>query len=435
MSTRVDSPTPPPVAAASDPAAPTDPAYPLAGVRVVDFCWVYAGPLVTRLLAELGAEVIKIESRKRLDGTRLGRPIVGNAIAAGDKGLEPELQPLNHALNRNKRSLTVDVSTPRGVELIKALVRRSDIVTDNFNAGVMDRLGLGYPDLRALKADIIVLSMSGAGQYGPLKDVLVYANTLAPLSGVGRLVGYPGEPPLGVMKPTYGDTNAAVRSVSALLVALYHRNRTGKGQFIDVSEWEASLMGLEPALLDVQMNGRVAGPTGNRHPAMAPHNNYRCAGDDEWISIAVGSQDEWLRLVQTMGAPEWTADPRFADSHERLRNVEALDARVTEWTRDQDARDLTERLQAAGVAAFPVLTVEGEYLDPHLSERECFVELEHPMVGLEMLPGTPWRFSASKADIRRHAPLLGQDNDYVLGELLRLSTEEIERLVAEEVVV
>ncbi len=409
---------------------------PLEGIRVVDFCWVYAGPLMTFILGDLGAEVIKIESRKRLDGTRLGRSIVGDRarVDATDKELLPELQPLNHGLNRNKLSLTVDIADPRGLDLIHRLVRAADIVADNFAAGVMERRGLGYDELRQIKPDIIALSLSGAGQTGPLRDVLAYANTLAPLSGLGQLIGYDGEAPLGVTYPAFADANASIRAAGALLAALYHRNRTGEGQCIDVSEWECALMGIEEALFDYQWNGRITGPKGNHHARFAPHNTYPCVGKDQWVSIVVRNETEWAAFRQALGDPLWAAEERFADAYQRQQNLAVLDRHIAAWTREQTAQEVTTRLQAVGVPAFPAYTVEDIFADPHFQERGVVAEVEHPMLGPEHVPASPWKLNTTPPSVRRHAPLLGQDNDYVLRTVLGMSKEELEPLVEAQVV-
>jgi benzylsuccinate CoA-transferase BbsF subunit len=403
---------------------------PLQGYRVLDFCWVWAGPAMTHLLADLGAEVLKVESRSRLDGTRLGRPIIGDA--SGDEGQAPELQPLNHGLNRNKLSITVNLSKDEGRDLLRRIVPLCDVVTDNFSAGVMRRNGLGYDALKELRADVIALSLSGAGQDGPLSDILTIAPTVSTLAGLSYAIGYPGEDPLGRLMPPYGDTNGSLHGVFAILLALEHRERTGEGQFIDLSQWEAAVCGLEEPLLDYQLNGRVARSVGNAHPLMAPHGNYRCAGDDRWVAIAVASDDEWRRLGAVIGEP-WCAEDRFADGYRRLANRAELDASLEAWTSRRTPEEVAYLLQSAGIAAATVMTIEDQFLDEHFRERQMHVEVEHPLVGLEMLHGIPWRLSRTPGAIRTSGPLLGQHNEYVFGSLLGMTAEEIEHLVEAEV--
>jgi benzylsuccinate CoA-transferase BbsF subunit len=403
---------------------------PLADYRVLDFCWVWAGPAMTHLLADLGAEVIKVESRTRLDGTRLGRPIIGDGI--GDEGQAPELQPLNHGLNRNKLSITVNLASDEGRALIRQIVPLCDVVTDNFSAGVMQRNGLGYETLRELREDVIALSLSGAGQDGPLSDILTLAPTVSTLAGLSYAIGYPGEDPLGRLMPPYGDTNGSLNGVFAVLLALEHRQRTGQGQFIDLSQWEAAICGMEEPILDYQLNGRIAQSVGNVDAITAPHGNYRCAGEDRWVAISVSSADEWRAFSSAVGE-DWCHDERFADGYRRVLNRAELDQRVEEWTRMHTPEEIMHRLQSLRVAAATVMTIEDQFLDDHFRERHMHVEVEHPLVGLEMVHGIPWRLSRTPGTIRSSGPLLGQHNEYVFGQLLGMSAEAIEELVEREV--
>jgi benzylsuccinate CoA-transferase BbsF subunit len=405
---------------------------PLHGLRVVDLCWVYAGPVMTRMLADLGAEVIKVESRKRPDGTRLGRrPLTPTVELPPEIDIDLECQPLNHALNRNKRSLSVDLSTEEGRALVLDLVKVSDVVTDNFAAGTMARMGLGYSVLSSVKPDIIALSLSGGGQYGRLRDVLAYAGTLAPLGGLGLLVG-DADTTYGVMSPTYGDSNAAIRAAGALLIALYHRRRTGEGQHVDVSEWETTMTGLDEAFLTWQLTGNAPTRSGNASREFAPHNNYRCAGDDEWVAIAVRGDEQWATLCDAIGLPALLTDPRFADQAGRVANAAALDVIVADWTRARDAADIADVLQKVGVAAFKVCSIGDQYGEEHFYQREVFVESEHPVVGIEIVPGRPFRYTSKSgvppAPISRPAPTIGEANHYVVRDLLGASEETFDRL-------
>jgi len=405
---------------------------PLEGCRVLDFCWVWAGPAMTHTFADLGAEVIKVESRKRLDGTRLGRPVVGDV--AGDDGQAPELQPLNHGLNRNKLSITVDLGSDAGRALLRRLVPCCDVVTDNFSAGVMARAGLDYPSLRELRENVIALSLSGAGQDGPLSDILTLAPTVSTLAGLSYMIGYPGEDPLGRLMPPYGDTNGSLHGIFAVLLALEHRERTGEGQFIDLSQWEAAVCGLEEALLDYQLTGRVPRSVGNADATMAPHDNYRCAGEDRWVSIAVDGQDEWHCFCRALGDPDWCRDERFADGYRRVKNRDALNALVERWTSQRSPEEVTDLLQLHGVAAGTVMNIEDQFLEEHMRERQLHWEVEHPLVGLEMVHGIPWRMTRTPGSVRTPAPLLGEHNEYVFCELAGLSGDEFAQLVADEVI-
>jgi benzylsuccinate CoA-transferase BbsF subunit len=402
----------------------------LAGYRILDFGTAFASPMAAHLLADMGAEVIKIESHTRLDGLRLGRPIVGEDIAGGDRGEWPEYQPVFHGLNRSKLGITVNIKHPEGVELLKRLVRLSDVVINNFSPGVMDRAGLGYDVLRAAKPDLIYVSLPAAGESGPLRDIVTYAPVIAALAGISGLVGYSSarEDFVGTLQVAFCDAVGALHAVVAILSALRHRLATGEGQAIEVAQWEAAVSMLGEGLLDYVMNGRVLSPVGNTHPTMVPHNNYRCAGDDAWVAIAVRSDDDWGAFCQATGHPEWADDARYVDAYRRRQHRTELDALITTWTSQRTPYEIMEILQAAGVAAMPVMNLEDQFRDPHLRAREIHLESEHPKVGLEFLHGIPWRLSETPGRISRPAPLLGEHNQYVFGDLLGLPGAEIQRL-------
>jgi benzylsuccinate CoA-transferase BbsF subunit len=406
----------------------------LAGYRVLDFGTAFASPMAAHLLADMGAEVIKIESRTRLDGLRLGRPIVGEDIAGGDRGEWPEYQPVFHGLNRSKLGITVNIKHPEGIALLKRLARISDVVINNFAPGVMDRAGLGYEALRVEKAGLIYVSLPAAGETGPLRDIVTYAPVIAALAGISSLVGYSSarEDFVGTLQVAFCDAVGALHGVVATLAALRHRQTTGEGQAIEIAQWEAAASMLGEGLFDCTMNGRVRGPIGNVHPTMVPHDNYRCAGDDAWVAIAVRSEHEWRAFCQAIGHPEWADDPRFTDAYLRRRHRAELDGVINAWTNQHTTAEVMEKLQVAGVAAMPVMNLEGQFRDPHLRAREIHVESEHPKVGLEFLHGIPWRLSGTPGRISRPAPLLGEHNQYVFGELLGLPEAEIQRLVEAE---
>ena len=408
---------------------------PLSRYRVVDFGTAWAGPMAAQLLADLGAEVIKVESRERMDGLRLGRPIVGDDIAGGDRGLWPELQPVFHGINRNKLGVTLNLRTGEGRGLVRELLARSDVAVNNYSPGVLRRLGLSYPELRELRPDIILVSMPAMGETGPLRDVLAYAPIIQALSGLMSVVGYSDDEPLvGELQAPWSDVVAAIHAALAAVAALRHRNLTGQGQFIEVAQLEATASMLGEAFLDCQVTGTAPGPRGNSDPAHAPHNNYPCAEEDRWVAIAVGSDKEWNAFREAMDDPEWAKESKFDTLGARLENVVELDSRVSDWTRQRTAQEITDLLQGHGIAAMPVMNIEDQFLDPHLQERQAYLEVEHPHVGIEWLYGMPWLLSDTPGGIRRPAPLLGEHNGYVFGELLGLATEEIERLRVEQVI-
>ncbi len=411
------------------------PPLPLSRYRVVDFGTAWAGPMAAQLLADLGAEVIKVESRERMDGLRLGRPIVGDDITGGDRGLWPELQPVFHGINRNKLSVTLNLKTDDGLSLVRELLARSDVAINNYSPGVLERLGLSYQEMRQLRPDIILVSMPALGETGPLRDVLAYAPIIQALSGLMSVVGYSEDEPLvGELQAPWSDVVAAIHAALASVAALRHRNLTGQGQFIEVAQLEATTSMLGDAFLEYQMTGSAPLPQGNFDLAFAPHNNYPCSDPDRWIAIAVGNDEEWSAFCQALGSPAWSTDDRFGTLTARLTNIAELDAQVSAWTRRHTAQDITDLLQGYGVAAMPVMNIEDQFINPHLQERQAYLEVEHPHVGIEWLYGMPWLLSSTPGGITRPAPLLGQHNDYILGELLGLPAGELERLQGEQVI-
>jgi benzylsuccinate CoA-transferase BbsF subunit len=397
---------------------------PLEGIRIVDFGWVYAAPIATRTLADMGAEVIKIESKGHLDELRTSPSNVSRDI---------ERDPVFHDINRNKLSFAVDFAEPEGVELIKRLVAVSDVVVENYSPGVLARRGLDYPDLKAVREDIVMLAMSAAGQTGPLHKIRTYGPSISALSGLDSMVGYPGERVLG-SQGFYPDMVGAIHGVVAILAALWHRAETGRGQYIDLSQWEATVGMLGDAILDFTMNGTVRTTQGNRDPGASPHGNYPCREEDTWVAIAVDSEESWQGFRRALGEPAWTGEEWCADAYRRVEAAERVDAAVAEWTRGRSPEEATEALQAEGVAAGPSLHVGERYFHPHFSARGFHVDLEHPVTGVDIIGGIPWKLSGTPGAIRRAAPLYGGDNDYVLGDLLDLDRTEIERLTEKGVI-
>jgi benzylsuccinate CoA-transferase BbsF subunit len=393
----------------------------LEGVRILDFTWVVAGPVATRILADQGAEVIKIERGDENATSVLGPRRIG----------------LQGELHRNKRSAAINMNHPRGVELARRLAAISDLVMDNFSARVMRGWGMDYQSLVKIKPDIVCISMSGLGHTGPRCNYVSYGPTLQALAGFTRLMTDARGEPAGYGY-SYADMAGGYSGALAALIALWHRKRTGRGQFVDLSQFEALVSLVGPALLDISVNGRTqeaAGWRSQEAPA-APHGAYRCRprGDDgdRWIVIAVRSQAEWERFARAIGNPVWAADPRFRTLYLRMRNREELDSHVARWAANQDAEAAMALLQRAGVAAGVALN--GADLctgDPHLAERGFFAPVKLPDGGCTRLTGVPMRLSATPGSIRTVAPEVGEDNDYILGELLGLGRAERAELIAE----
>jgi benzylsuccinate CoA-transferase BbsF subunit len=404
---------------------------PLEGVRIADFTWVWAGPYCTLQLAHLGADVIRIETRTRPCVTRLLPPWPEGKPGINRSGYFNQY-------NQGKRSLTLNYSKPGALEVARRLVEASDVVTNNFAAGVMEKLGLGYEDLRKLKPDLIMISLSGYGDTGPFREYVAYGPAQVPLSGLSSLTGYKGWPPMHTGF-SYADPNAGVHGAFAVLAALYHRRKTGEGQYIDMSQWECAMGLLPEGIMEYTMNGRAPERDGNRDPLLAPHgvfpSNDRFENSgvmvDMWVSIVVADDAEFGRLANAIGKPEMVRDPRFATAAARKRNEDELEAAIAAWTSQRSAAEAEQILQAAGVAA--VVCAPNKFVseDRHLKERGYWVNLEHPEVGVQQHCGIPWQMSRTEGKVRAPAPLIGQHTDEVLTQVLGYNAEEVARLHAD----
>jgi crotonobetainyl-CoA:carnitine CoA-transferase CaiB-like acyl-CoA transferase len=399
---------------------------PLEGVRVADFTWVWAGPFCTMHLAHLGAEVIKIESQARPDLARR-LPIV-------PQGMEPDVNRSGYfnQWSQGKKSILLNLSKPEGIAIAKQLVAKSDVVVENFATGVMDQLGLSYEALKQVKPDIIMASISGYGHTGPQRKYMGYGPAVAPLTGLASLTGYPGGPPqeLGI---SYGDPNAGINAAVAICAALAARKRTGQGQYIDVSLWEAMAALVPEGWMDYAMNKTQPPRMGNRDLWMAPHNCFRCAGEDEWVTIACGTEEEWQALCWTIGQPSLATDLRFRTATDRKAHEDELEALLTAWTQQHDKWEVTRTLQAAGVAAFPSMNSKDLAEDEHLNARGFFARLPHPEIGVQTHTGIPWRLTNASNGVRKAAPCLGADTDTVLRDVLGYPAAEISKLKEQRV--
>lgn len=396
------------------------PRAPLEGIRVISLGTGAVIPDFAKILGELGADVIKIESRQNLDFMRtIGADI--NSVGG-----------FNEA-NRNKRSFGVDLKTEKGKEIVRQLIKMSDILGENFRGGAMKSLGLDYESVRQLKPDIIYISSQGFGGGGPYSEYEAYGPMLAAASGLLSIWSHPDDPyPVGSNSPI-PDHMASKHGVVAVLAALDYRRRTGKGQFIDMAQTEVAAALVGEAYMDYGINNRIQKPIGNRSPYAAPHGCYRCKGEDRWCAISVFTNEEWQRFCDAIGNPAWTRDPKFADILGRLRNVDELDRLVEEWTATRDAHEVMETLQRAGVAAGVVQRAPDSIEDPQLKWQGAIVELDHPVVGKRLYPGIPFKLSEAPPLQSTPAPLLGQHTDEICRELLEMSQEEIERLKEEGV--
>jgi crotonobetainyl-CoA:carnitine CoA-transferase CaiB-like acyl-CoA transferase len=399
---------------------------PLEGVRVADFTWVWAGPYCTMHLAHLGAEVIKIESQGRVDVTRR-LPLYPKGMKGG-----VNRSGLFNQWSLGKKSVLLNFDKPEALALAKELIKKCDVVVDNFATGVMERLGLSYEELKKIKPDLIVASITGYGHTGPQKDYMGYGPAMAPLSGMSAMTGYAGGPPeeIGL---SLGDPNGGITAAVAICAALVARKRTGKGQCIDVSMWEAMTALVPEGWMEYAMNGVELPRDGNHDRWMAPHNCFRCAGEDEWVSIACGSDEEWQALCRAIGQPQLAADGRFRTANDRKANEAEVEQLLTSWTVARDKWEVTRILQAAGVAAFPSMNSKDLTEDPHLNARGFFANLPHPEVGEKIHTGIPWILTNAPNGVRAPAPLLGQHTDEVMREVLGYSEQDIARLKEEKV--
>ncbi len=400
---------------------------PLKEIRVVNFGWIWAGPVAGQTLALLGAEVLKIESRQRLDMTRTLPPF-GGGIPGPDRSLS------NHAGWAGNGSVSLNLKEPEARNLALDLVARSQVVLENFGPGVMESFDLSYETLRKAKPDLVMVSMPAAGLTGPLAHVRTYGLSLTSLTGLDSLVGYKNGPPIP-FENAFADPMAGIFAAFAVIAALQHRRNTGQGQHVDFSQQEAIMPMVGPAYMDYVLNGRIAGTKGNEHPLgiAAPHSVFRCRGDDRWISIAVQTQEEWTGLVRAMGNPEWALAERFSTMQARIANIDALHAQLTQWTLQYDDRALAQELQHHGVAAAPVLNCGDLLEDRHFKARNTFVEIEHPLGFQETIYGAYVKMSRTPPAIRT-GPMLGQDNDRVFRDLLGLPEERYRELVERKVI-
>jgi len=401
---------------------------PLDGVRVVDFTWIVAGPTCTRLLGDLGAEVIRVENEQTLDSIRFGRPHP-NGFDPPDSGA------MFNWLDRNKRSITVNARHPDGLDLIKRLIRISDVVVENYSSRILENWGLSYAEQRAENPEIIYVSLSGFGHSGPQRDYSTWGPTAQALSGLTAMSGLPEAPEPAGWGYSYLDHMAGFTAAAAITAALKHRRDSGQGQWIDLSQVETGMALTGPATLDFTVNGRryrdTGNPPGNRSvwPRTAPHNTYPTAGDDNWIMITCTSDAEWETFCEISDHPHWRADRRFATLPARLRHEDELDEQIGSWTAGQDGRALMQRLQAADVPAGVVQNgVDLVVNDPQMKAREWTVTRDHPVIGEHLTDGLQIHFSRTPAHRDRPGPPLGEANQYVFSELLGLSDERIAEL-------
>jgi crotonobetainyl-CoA:carnitine CoA-transferase CaiB-like acyl-CoA transferase len=381
-----------------------------------------AGPFATKLLADMGAQVIKIEAATHPDLLRLW-------ATTSEQHLAHERNPFFHATNTNKLSVSLLLDTSLGRELLLELVGISDVVIDNFSSRVMPQLGLSYDELRDVREDIIVISMPACGCSGPYRHYVGYGDAIEAIAGLTMLSGYRGGKAVKI-GITIADYVAAFNAVIAILAAALHRQRTGRGQFIDLSQFEACGRTIGEALVEYQFTGKQPPRRGNRHPVFAPQGCYVCGGDDDWVAISVESDSQWEALVKLMEASDLGEDTSLKSAKGRQAAHDRIDEHITRWSHSQDKYAVMQACQAAGIPAGAVLKTNDLVRDRHLRARGFFEEVDHPVEGRQELPGMSFRLSKTPAHIRTPAPVFGQHTDYVLRELLGKSDEQIASLRA-----
>ena len=418
-----DADTPPASGGAAE--APVPPARLLEGLRVADFCWLIAGPSLTRVFADYGADVIKIESRTRVETIRA----VG--VQPNPAKVDIDTNGVFNDCNTSKRSITLNLNDPRGIELAKDLIRHSDIVTNNFTGDRMDRWGLGYDDLKKINPGIIMLTMPALGTTGPYKAFGSYGNGLIAFSGMNQNMGYEHRPPTG-MAPLYSDFSAPYAAVAAVMAAVYHRERTGQGQFIELAQSDATVNLLGTDILEYTANGELPARRGNRSRDHAPHGVFQCAGEDRWCALSVETDADWRQLAGVIDRPDLASQPRLAASAGRLAHQDEIDAAITEWTSRRDAWAVAAAWQAAGLAAAVVENLEDMVkLYPQLPDRHL-VDVERDGVVFRT-HAQPARIDGTSASLAV-SPRLGEHNDEVFRGLLGLPDDEVARLVDDRVI-
>jgi len=400
---------------------------PLAGLKVLDMAWVVAGPVIGRALADFGATVVRVESSRRVETSRLMGP-----FPHGKSDVQQSV--LFENCNAGKLGLTLDLSTSEGKAIARDLAAWADVLIESFMPGQMARFGLAYEELKKLNPGLVMLSSALMGQTGPQAMMAGYGNLGAAMAGFQMIVGSPGELPIGPFGP-YTDYVGPRFALVALLAALDHRARTGEGAFLDVSQAEAGIEFLAPQIADYCATGRIACCQGNRDPAFAPHGVFRTRGADAWVAIVARDDAEWLRLAQIMGGATLAADARFATLERRKANEDALERRVADWTATRDGEAIEAELQARGIAAHIVAASEDFVRDPQLTARGHFVRLPHPLMGETVFESARYQLSDTPAVYERSAPTFGRDNTYVLREILGYPVARVAALEAAGILV
>ncbi len=400
---------------------------PLEGIRVADFSWVVAGPFCTQFLALMGAEVIRIESAVHTDINRRLPPFANN-----EQG--PERSGLWHGLNLNKKSVTLDLKQPEAQKLALEIVRRSDVVIENYSYGQLEKFNLGYERFCEVKPDIVMVTSSGLGRSGPYRGYVTFGPPLTAYTGLASVTGQEGGRPERWIGGLWSDHQAGLTSLFGLLAALEHRDRTGEGQLVEYSMCEAITAQLPEAFISYGLSGDVPGPAGNSDPGCCPHGIYRAAGPDRWVAIAVQDDTDWARFRAIVPGPDWWLSPELDHVEGRLARRREIDAAVTSWTLGLSPEEAAAKLQEAGISAGNVATIENLLEDPVLRERGFFLEQDHPEVGRRTLAGVGWSMPGGPQIEVSHAPLLGEHNWEIFVDELGMEPDTFAALVGSGVI-
>jgi crotonobetainyl-CoA:carnitine CoA-transferase CaiB-like acyl-CoA transferase len=397
-------------------------------LRVVDLTNGWAGPLATCLLADFGAEVIKVESPSHMDWWR------GANLQLSEDGPKLyEQSPTFNTVNRNKYGIALELTHPRGREIFRELVQVSDLLVVNYPPRILRKLGIDYEMLKTVNPRLVMVVLPAFGRSGPESEYVGFGTTTEAMAGITGVSGYENGPPQMVSN-AIGDPGSALNAAFASLVGMFEQERRGEGVSIDMSHVEGLLPMNAESLLDYTINGRSQERRGNRHPTMAPHGCYTCKGDDEWVVITVASDSEWEKFRSALGDPVWAQEEKFATASGRKAYEDELDRHLTAWTQEQDSYEVMETLQKAGIAAGPALSGAQVLGDPHLVAREFLLAIDKAEAGTHLYPGFVPRFHNTPAELRMPAPCFGEHHSYIFGEILKMSSEEMEKLEKEGII-
>lgn len=392
------------------------------GIKIAGFCWAVVGPLTMKYFADYGATVIRVETSKRPCTMRISAPYKDDKPGLDRSGY------FNH-FSANMLSLALNMENPKAQEVARRLVANSDVVMDNFTPGVMESWGLGYEELKRVKPDVIMLRQSGFGSWGPYAQQPAFGMILAAMAGLPNFIGWPESGPLPVGVSAYTDCISPRFASAALIAALDYRNKTGKGQLLDLSQVETTLYFIMPAILEYISSGREPTRIGNSHPYAAPHGVYPCKGDDRWCTIAVFSDKQWASLCKVMGKADYIDDTRFSTLSGRKQNEDEINQLISGWTINLTPEEVMDKMQSAGVPAGVVKNAADIYDDPQLRQRKLFWPLEHPDMGLFTHLGQGFELSKTPARANKPSPRLGEHTEYICSEILGMNDEEFVELM------